>query len=80
MERIPVLINRGGGAVAADPAIADKVAPRSKRRESTGRSSWSSGGECAVRCKAMPKRGEALLIVGGGDGTISCAASAMVGT
>ena len=38
------------------------------------------GGDCAMRCKAIAERGDALLIVGGGDGTISAAASALVGT
>jgi diacylglycerol kinase family enzyme len=39
-----------------------------------------SGGECAVRCRAIAERGDELLVVGGGDGTISAAASALVGT
>ena len=39
-----------------------------------------SGGDCAVRCRAVAKRGDPLVIVGGGDGTISAAASALVGT
>ena len=38
------------------------------------------GGDCEVRSKAIAERGDALLIVGGGDGTISAAASALVGT
>src|SRR4029079_12085799 len=38
------------------------------------------GGDCAVRCRSIAERGDALLIVGGGDGTISAAASALVGT
>jgi YegS/Rv2252/BmrU family lipid kinase len=33
-----------------------------------------------VRCKALAERGDKLVIVGGGDGTISAAASALVGT
>ena len=33
-----------------------------------------------MRCKAIAERGDPLLIVGGGDGTISAAASALVGT
>src|SRR4029079_14151203 len=35
---------------------------------------------CAVRCRAIAERGDELLVVGGGDGTISAAASALVGT
>ena len=38
------------------------------------------GGECAVRCRAIAERGDPLLIVGGGDGTISAAAVALAGT
>ena len=33
-----------------------------------------------MRCKAIAERGDPLLIVGGGDGTIGAAASALVGT
>ena len=39
-----------------------------------------AGGECEVRCRAIAERGDELLIVGGGDGTISAAASAIAGT
>lgn len=38
------------------------------------------GGDCALRCRAIAERGDELVIVGGGDGTISAAASALVGT
>ena len=38
------------------------------------------GSDCAVRCRAIAERGDPLLIVGGGDGTISAAASALAGT
>ncbi len=80
MARVPVLINRGGGAVAADPAIADKVRAALEKAGIDGDIELVSGGECAVRCKAIAERGEALLIVGGGDGTIGSAASALVGS
>ena len=39
-----------------------------------------AGGDCAVRCRRSSERGDELLVVGGGDGTISAAASALVGT
>jgi YegS/Rv2252/BmrU family lipid kinase len=39
-----------------------------------------AGGDCAVRARAVAERGDELLVVGGGDGTISAAASALVGT
>ena len=38
------------------------------------------GGDCEVRCRAIAKRGDELLVVGGGDGTISAAASALAGS
>src|SRR5438105_40244 len=40
----------------------------------------ADGGECEVRCRAVAERGDALLIIGGGDGTIAAAASALAGT
>ena len=39
-----------------------------------------AGGDCMVRSHAIIERGDELLVVGGGDGTISAAASALVGT
>jgi diacylglycerol kinase family enzyme len=39
-----------------------------------------SGGDCEVRARAIAERGDPLLVVGGGDGTISAAAAALVGT
>jgi YegS/Rv2252/BmrU family lipid kinase len=38
------------------------------------------GGECADRCGAIRDRGDPLVIVGGGDGTISAAASVLSGS
>ena len=38
------------------------------------------GDDCSARCAAVVERGDALIVVGGGDGTISAAASALVGT
>jgi YegS/Rv2252/BmrU family lipid kinase len=75
-----VLLNRGGGAVAADPEIAGKVADALKKGGVAADVELIDGGDCAVRCKAIAERGDALLIVGGGDGTIGAAASALVGT
>src|SRR5689334_18856536 len=80
MARIPVLLNRGGGAVAADPEIADKVRDALARANIDAEIELVAGGECGVRCRAIAERGDPLLIVGGGDGTISAAASALAGT
>src|SRR4051794_32862560 len=81
MDRaVVVLLNRGGGAVAADPRIRDKVAKVLKDAGLHAEVELVSGGDCAVRCRAIAERGDELLVVGGGDGTISAAASALVGT
>ena len=75
-----VLLNKGGGAVAADPKIGDKVAKALKKAGLNAEVELIEGGDCAVRCRAIAERGDELVVVGGGDGTISAAASALVGT
>src|SRR5437763_10547315 len=77
---IVVLLNRGGGAVAANPKIGDKVAKALQQAGVDAEIELIGGGDCAVRCRALAERGDALVIVGGGDGTVSAAASALVGT
>jgi diacylglycerol kinase family enzyme len=80
MAPVSVLINRGGGAVAADSEIRDKVARALDSAGIEAALELIAGGECAVRSRAITERGDPLLIVGGGDGTVSAAASALVGT
>jgi len=80
MPPIPVLLNKGGGAVAADPDIGEKVAAALSSAGIEAEVELVAGGEFAVRCRAIAEQGDPLLIVGGGDGTISAAASALVGT
>jgi len=80
MARIVILLNRGGGAVAADPKLADKVEDAFKAVGLDVDVELIGGGDCAVRCKSIAKSGDELLVVGGGDGTVSAAASALVGT
>ena len=77
---VPVLLNKGGGAVAADAGIADKVEAALREAGVDAEIELVAGGDCEVRCKAIAERGDELLIVGGGDGTISAAAAALVGT
>ena len=77
---VPVLLNRGGGAVAADEDIANKVKQALDAAGIDAEVELIDGGECEVRAKAVAERGDALMVVGGGDGTISAAASALVGT
>lgn len=80
MAPITVLLNRGGGAVAADPHIREKVETALKDAGLDVDVELVDGGACSVRCRAIAERGDRLLIVGGGDGTISAAASTLVGT
>lgn len=80
MSPVPVLLNREGGALAADPELADHVR---KALESAGLEAeieLLSGGDCEVRCRSIAERGDSLVVVGGGDGTIGAAASALAGT
>jgi len=78
--RVSVLLNRGGGAVAADEEIADKVKAALEAAGIDADLELIDGGECEVRCRAIAERGDELLVVGGGDGTIGAAASALAGT
>jgi len=80
MARVTVLLNRGGGAVAADAKIGEKVARALSQAGVDAEVELVEGGDCAVRCRSIAERGDELLVVGGGDGTISAAASALVGT
>ncbi len=80
MARVTVLLNRGGGAVSADPDLAAKARKALADAGVDAEDELVSGGECAVRCRAVAERGDELLVVGGGDGTVSAAASALVGT
>jgi YegS/Rv2252/BmrU family lipid kinase len=80
MARVTVLLNRGGGAVRTDPRIGEKVAEAMRSVGLNADVELIAGGDCAVRCRAIAERGDELLVVGGGDGTISAAASALVGT
>lgn len=80
MASIPVLLNRAGGSLAADPTLADKARDALAAAGLDVEVELLSGGECAVRCRAIAERGDRLVIVGGGDGTISAAASALAGT
>jgi diacylglycerol kinase family enzyme len=80
MPRTSVLLNRDGGTLAADPTLADKAREALKAAGLDVEVELLSGGDCAVRSRAVAERGDPLLIVGGGDGTVSAAASALIGT
>ncbi|MEO8546727.1 MAG: diacylglycerol kinase family protein [Sphingomicrobium sp.] len=78
--RATVLINRGGGAAASDDDIAAKVQEALDRAGVAAKVELIDGGQAEARCQAIVKRGDPLLIVGGGDGTISAAAGAAAGS
>ena len=80
MAQVVVLLNRGGGAVATDAQIARKVRSAVRAAGIDAEIEMISGGDCEVRARAIAERGDPLLVVGGGDGTISAAAAALVGT
>jgi YegS/Rv2252/BmrU family lipid kinase len=80
MAPITILLNRGGGAVAADPQIAAKIENAFTAAGLDAKVEPVTGGDCEVRCRAIAERGDELLVVGGGDGTISAGASALIGT
>jgi YegS/Rv2252/BmrU family lipid kinase len=80
MTRITVLLNRRGGGFAADPEVMAKVADAFSAAGLDTETELIDGGDCAVRCRAIAERGDDILVVGGGDGTISAAASVLVGT
>src|SRR4051794_34928743 len=77
---VSVLLNRHGGALALDPGLAETAREALARVGIDTEVELLSGGDYAVRCKAIAERGDPLVIVGGGDGSISAAAAALVGS
>jgi YegS/Rv2252/BmrU family lipid kinase len=75
-----VLLNRGGGAIAADRKVVDEVEAALQAAGIPAKVELIAGSEFEVRAKAVADRGDRMLIVGGGDGTVSAAASALIGT
>jgi len=75
VKKTVVLLNRQGGAASRDPDIGATVAAALERAGVAADVELIDGGECAVRCRAAAKRGDHMIIVGGGDGTISAAAA-----
>jgi YegS/Rv2252/BmrU family lipid kinase len=80
MARITILLNRGGGTISADPKIRSKVRDAFTAAGLDPKIEMIDGGKCAARCRAIAKRGDKLVVVGGGDGTISAAAAALIDT
>ena len=80
MAHIPVLLNCNAGTVGGDRKIGEKVSEAFARAAIDTEVELVEGGKCEVRCRAMVERGDPLIIIGGGDGTISAAASALADT
>lgn len=80
MSPVTVLLNRGGGAVVSDPDIAKKVRDAFAKARLDVQLELIGGDDCAARCHAIVERGDELVVVGGGDGTISAAASVLAGS
>ena len=80
MKEVPVLINGDGGAASADPEIAKTVEDALRAAGVPGRVELLTGDDCMGQLSALAEREEPLVVVGGGDGTISAAASALAGT
>ncbi|WP_308515390.1 diacylglycerol/lipid kinase family protein [Sphingomonas flavescens] len=80
MTAVSILVNKGGGAASRDPAIKSNVAKAFKAAGMDVKVELIDGGKCEARAKALAKRGDKLVVVGGGDGTISAAASGLLGS
>lgn len=80
MASVTVLLNRGGGAVRADSNITESVADAFRAAGLEADVELIAGSDCEVRCRALVERRAEMLVVGGGDGTVSAAASALVGS
>jgi len=75
-----LLINRGGGAVTRDSNLVDKVGEALASAGVNAEVELVDGGNYEVRCRAIADRKDPLLIVGGGDGSVAAAASALTGS
>jgi len=74
---IPVLINRGGGSTGDDDgATRERIAAALAKAGISGKIELLDGERLVRRAKKLIAAGTKLVIVGGGDGTISAAAQA----
>ena len=75
-----VLLNRGGGAVAEDEKATAAVREALSRAGIDCDIQLVDGAKIAGQARAVAERGDPLLIVGGGDGSVSAAAGALART
>src|SRR5438067_322164 len=80
MARVPVLLNCNAGAIASASKVGEEVADALARAGIDHEIELLESGKCEVRCRAIAERGDPLLIVGGGDGSVAAAAAALAGT
>lgn len=73
---VPILINRGGGSTGDDAKARQQVAAALAKAGIDGKVELLDGEQLARRAKRLVSAGTKLMIVGGGDGTISAAAGA----
>jgi diacylglycerol kinase family enzyme len=73
---VPVLINRGGGHTGDDGQARKRVAAALAKAGIDGKIELLDGEQLARRVKKLVAAGTRLVIVGGGDGTVSAAAGA----
>jgi YegS/Rv2252/BmrU family lipid kinase len=78
--RATVLLNRGGGSVTDGKAQADLVTRALLEAGIDANVCLVNGGDLEGLSRAAVERGDPVLIVGGGDGTISAAAGAIAGS
>jgi len=75
-----ILVNRSGGAAsAAGTKLRERIAAALAAHGIAGEIELIDGGDIAARAAEAAEAGAPLLIVGGGDGSISAAAGALAG-
>lgn len=80
MTEATILINCGGGTAKGDEEIGSKVAAALHAAGIAGEVELLDGAGVARRAEEAVRQGAPLIIAGGGDGTISAAASAVAGS
>ena len=75
-----ILINQSGGTAKGDPEIGAKVEAAMRAAGIAGDIELLDGAGVASRAREAVKAGAALVIAGGGDGSISAAAGAIAGS
>ena len=78
--RATVLLNRGGGAVAEDEKATAEVQAALTGAGIDGDIKLVKGAAIAEHARAAARSGDRLLIVGGGDGSVSAAAGELAAT